>query len=152
MRSPERIGALAQLAEDGDWLVAMRALDLLEKLAHDRPQWVQPHKRLFIGALADSDKWEIHLQIVRALPHLDWTARERARVLEILRRDIAHPQKFVRAWALDSLARFAQRDPALMPLVERHLGAFERSGSKALVTRARHIRESLGGAARWIGG
>src|SRR5258705_1650637 len=63
-----RIGELAVLTEDSDWLVAMRAIDLLEKLAHENPVWIEPYKHVFIGPLAESDKWEIHLQIVRALP------------------------------------------------------------------------------------
>jgi hypothetical protein len=57
---PDRVEELARLAEDRNWLVSMRALDLLEKIAHDRRDLVQPHRRLFIGPLADSDKWEIH--------------------------------------------------------------------------------------------
>jgi hypothetical protein len=104
---------------------------------------VQPHKRLFIGPLSDSRNWEIRLQVVRALPLLAWTRRERTRVVEILLRDLEHPRKFVRAWALDSLATFAREDPALRPAVVRGLRAFERSGSKALVTRARHIRRRI---------
>lgn len=140
---PQRVAELASLARDEDWLVAMRAVDLLEKLAHERADWVQPFKKLFIGPLADSDKWELRLQVVRALPLLSWTPRERARVIEILRRDLNHPQKFVRAWALDSLALFAERDETLRPSVSRHLATFERSGSKALSTRAKKIRERL---------
>jgi hypothetical protein len=116
---PERISALASLARNEDWLVSMRAMDLLEKLAHEHPEWVQPHKRLFIGPLADSEQWEIRLQVVRALPLLSWTARERKRVIEILGRDIEHPQRFVRAWALGSLATFATNDDDLMPVVSR---------------------------------
>jgi hypothetical protein len=141
--SPRRIRELAALAEDGDQLVSMRAIDLLEKLAHDRPDLVQPHKRLFIGRLADSEVWETRLQIVRALPLLSWTGRERDRVIEILRRDLGHPRKFVRAWALDSLAVLAQEDPALTATVAKALRSFGRSGSKSLVTRARHIRDRL---------
>jgi len=93
-------------------------------------------RRVFIGPLADSDQWEPHLQIVRALPFLRWTPRERSRVLTILRRDLDHPQLFVRAWALDSLARFAQDDATLLPVVLRHLAAFIRSGRPALASRA----------------
>ncbi len=137
---PGRVSELAELAEDGDWIVSMRAMDLLEKLAHEHPDWVQAHKRLFIGPLADSDKWEIRLQVVRALPLLTWTPRERKRALEILRRDLAHSQKFVRAWALDSLAIFAENDRELVPTVARAIRDFERSGTKSLETRARHIR------------
>jgi hypothetical protein len=32
-----RVRRLAALALDKDWLVSMRALDVLEKLAHERP-------------------------------------------------------------------------------------------------------------------
>jgi hypothetical protein len=141
---PARVAELATLAEDSDWLVSMRALDLLEKLAHEHSEWVQPHKRLFVGPLADSDKWEIRLQVVRALPLLQWTPHERKRVVEILRRNLEHPQKFVRAWALDSLATLAREDRDLMRLVLPTLDVFQRSGSKALQTRARHIRDRLG--------
>ena len=140
---PERMAELATLADDGDWLVSMRALDLLEKIAHVHADWVEPHRHLFIGALADSDKWEVRLQIVRALPLLTWKPKERRRAVAILLRDVEHPQKFVRAWALDSLATFAQADATLMPALQRHLCAFESGGSKALATRARHVRTRL---------
>src|SRR5262245_44162585 len=140
---PSLVLELAALAEDEDWLVSMRAMDLLEKLAHAHPDWVLPHKGLFIGALAESDKWEIHLQIVRALPLFRWTGDDRRRVLAILRRDLEHPQKFVSAWALDSLALLAQDDADLRPIVEEALPKLERSGSKALLARARRIRARL---------
>lgn len=138
---PELVGELAALTGDADWLVAMRAVDLLEKLAHEHPDWVEPHKRLFIGPLADSDKWEVRLQVVRALPLFRWSGAELRRAEEIVRRDIAHPQTFVRAWAADSLARFAEKNPALLPDLERCLVQFDASGSKALATRAREIRK-----------
>jgi hypothetical protein len=140
-REPERVAELAHLAHDCDWLVSLRALDLLEKIAHEHADWVRPHKNLFIGPVADSDQWEIHLQIVRALPLFEWTGSQPKRVYEILLKDLRHPQKFVRTWALDSLAQFARRDPAIRPTVVRSLAAFERSGSKSLQTRARHIRK-----------
>jgi len=140
---PERVAELAALAMDRDWLVSMRAVDLLEKLARSHPAWVQPHRQLLIGPLAASDKWEIRLQIVRCLPLLVWTPKERRRVLEILRRDIHHPQKFVRAWALDGLAAMARPGSASAREVERALRDFETSGSKALATRALLIRERI---------
>ena len=143
IRSPERIAELALLARDSDWLVSLRAMDLLEKLAHEHAAWVEPYKELFIGPLADSEKWELRLQVVRALPLFEWSARDRRRAVRILRRDIEHPQKFVRAWALDSLATFAGRDTSLRRTVLNAVRDFETSGSKALESRARRIRERL---------
>lgn len=95
------------------------------------------------GDRPDSDKWEIRLQIVRALPLLRWTARERPRVIEILTENVDYPQTFVRAWALDGLATFSQKDPRLTRLVRKKLVEFERSDSKALQARARNIRARL---------
>lgn len=143
--NPGLVAELARLTGDADWLVAMRAVDLLEKLAHEHPDRVEPHKRLFIGPLADSDKWEIRLQVVRALPLFRWAGAELRRAEEIVRRDAAHPQTFVRAWAADSLARFAGDNPALLPELERCLAQFDASGSKALATRAREIRKRMAG-------
>lgn len=140
---PPRIVELASLAKSSDWLVAMRALDLLEKLARERVEWVEPHKGIFVGPLAEHESWEIHLQIVRALPLFDWTARERRRALSILRRDAEHPQAFVRAWAVDSFAAFAARDPRLLPELGRLLDELAGSGKRSLEARARAIRASL---------
>ena len=104
---------LVALTRDDDWLVVMRAVDLLEKLAHEHAYWVEPYKRVFIGDLADSDKWEMHLQIVRALPLFIWTVSERRRAIDILLRDVEHPRVFVKAWALDSsLMCLARARPA----------------------------------------
>ena len=140
---PARVHELATLAEDEEWLIAQRAVDLMEKLARDHPQWIEPYKKTFIGPLADSDKWEVRLQIVRALPLFRWTPAQMKRVEAILLENVTFPQTFVRAWALDSLATLAARRKRLAPIVERHLYEFERSSSKALRARARHIRARL---------
>jgi hypothetical protein len=140
---PQLIAELAALTADADWLVAQRALDLMEKLAHTHAEWIEPYKTVFIGPLAQSDKWEIRLQIVRALPLFRWSAAQSRRVEQTLIANVSFPQTFVRAWALDSLATLAERRPALRPIVLRYLREFETSSSKALQARARRIRERL---------
>lgn len=142
-RRPSRLKELAALTTDDDWLVTQRALDLLEKLAHEHPDWVEPYKTVFIGPLAESDKWEIRLQVVRALPLFRWTPTQMRRVEAILTANVSFPQTFVRAWALDGLATLSVRRPKLASLVMRQLAAFEQSSSKALQARARAIRERL---------
>jgi HEAT repeat protein len=137
------IAQLIALTEDENWLIVQRALDLLEKIAQEHPDWVEPYKKLFIGRLSKREQWEIRLQIVRALPLFRWTPAQARRVEAILRENLDFPQTFVRAWALDSLARFSEHRPKLSAVVERQLRKFERSSSKALQARARHIRERL---------
>lgn len=137
------IRELAALVEGQDWLVSMRSMDLLEKLAHENVHWVEPYRALFIGPLADSERWEVRLQVVRALPLFAWSPKERRRAVEILLRDAKHPRKFVRAWAVDSLEQFAEKDPALKPKLLGLLRELEGSGSKALASRARQIRSRM---------
>ncbi|HQZ41141.1 MAG TPA: hypothetical protein PLH72_19120, partial [Vicinamibacterales bacterium] len=45
---PERVAGVAALAEDADWLVSLRALDVLENLVHEHADWVDPYRHLFI--------------------------------------------------------------------------------------------------------
>ena len=141
--NPALVADLAALTNDADWLVVQRAFDLLEKLAHEHPDWIEPHKLAFIGPHALSDKWEIRLQIVRALPFFQWTSTQRKRVEEILLDGVKFPQTFVRAWSLDSLATLATQNTRLLPVVRRHIRLFARSDSKALQARAKAIRERL---------
>jgi hypothetical protein len=141
--NPSLVIELAALTADEDWLVTQRALDLLEKLAREHAEWIAPHKEVFIGPLAASDKWEIRLQIVRALPLFQWSPTQADRVEKILLENVAFPQTFVRAWALDGLATLAERKTTLMPIVRRRLREFEQSPSKALHARAKHIRARL---------
>ena len=142
-RNPSLVSELAALTADEDWLVTQRALDLLEKLAREHADWIAPHKDVFIGPLAESDKWEIRLQIVRALPLFHWSPTQADRVERILLENVTFPQTFVRAWALDSLATFAERKTTLMPIVRGYLREFEQSPSKALHARAKQIRARL---------
>jgi hypothetical protein len=142
-RDPSLVSQLVALTRDDDWLVRLRSLDILEKLAHDHPAWIEPHKTIFIGPLADSEQWEIRLQIVRVLPVFRWSAAQRRRAEAILLENVDFPQTFVRAWALDGLATFAESNAALRPVVARHLTTFEQSGSKALQARARQIRARM---------
>ena len=144
-QNPSLVAELVALTADEDRLVTQRALDLLEKLAHDHPERIAPYKKIFVGPLAASDKWEIRLQIVRALPLFRWSPAQARRVEEILLENVVFPQTFVRAWALDGLATLAAQKAALVPIVRRHLRDFEASPSKALQARAKHIRARLGG-------
>jgi hypothetical protein len=112
-RDPALVSHLVALTRDPDWLVAQRALDLLEKLAQDRPDRIAPYKRVFLGPLAHSDKWEVRLQIVRVSPLFHWTRTQLRQVERILVENVSFPQTFVRAWALDSLSRLAEGHPTL---------------------------------------
>jgi len=123
---PARVKDLAALTADDDWLVAQRAVDLLEKLAHEHPDWIEPYKAVFIGPLAESDKWEIRLQIVRALPLFRWTpAQARSR------RD-SHRKRLVPADLRSGLGARQPRDPVHASAAPRASGDEAFGGVRAV--------------------
>lgn len=92
-------------------------------------------------AYLDPDaRWDLRLAAVRSLPHFSLTDLERQEALAFLWEQAEGANKFVRAWALDSLSHFALDDAQvrhrLMPLLTEAV-----AGTSAAV-RAR-ARESL---------
>jgi len=82
--------------------------------------------------------WAMHLQIVRLLPRLTWTGEEYQLVLAYLFKQAEGANRFIKAWALDSLATFAQTDPTIEPRVVQMLVDAMEMGSAAIRVRARH--------------
>ena len=80
----EAVAELAGLTGDDDWLVGQRACDALEKLAHEKPEMVDPYKRVFVDHI-NSPYWEVRLQCVRAIPLFAWTADEKLNIISALR-------------------------------------------------------------------
>lgn len=138
----EAVAELARLTGDSDWLVGQRACDALEKLAHEKPDWVDPCKQVFIDHI-DSPYWEVRLQCVRAIPLFEWTADEKQNIVCALRPRLEDEQKFVRAWALDAFATIAGANSELRVELMSHLDGFLGSGVASLRARARAIAKRL---------
>jgi hypothetical protein len=141
-RHPSLVRAPAALTRDRDWLVAQRALDLLEKVAHDYPELVAPHKRVFLRSRTATSGKSGCRSCERCLS-FHGPRNQLHRVERILVESVSFPQTFVRAWALDSLSLLAERRPSLRAIVQRHVRVFERAESKALNARARHVRARI---------
>jgi hypothetical protein len=142
-REPSRLRELVSLLDASDPLVVQRSLDVLEKVARRDARCVQPFRARFLE-LADSDRWEVLLQLVRLLPLLTWTGRQRARVQEILRSNLSHPRAFVRAWALDGLAALAGSDAEQRTEVRKLAAQLAATDDKAVQVRARAILARTG--------
>ena len=64
--NPALVDEVAILTDDPDPLVVQRALDLLEKLAHHHPEWVEPHKTRFIpGAEHPEPEQDLRLPVLQ---------------------------------------------------------------------------------------
>lgn len=137
-----RIAELVELTGDADPLVAYRACDVLEKLAHDDMAAVSEFRHVFVQRMTHP-YWEARLQCVRAVSLFEWGEAERVEVITALRERLDDEKQFVRAWALDSFAAFANGDETLQGEVDARIREFLGSQSKALQARARAIAKCL---------
>ena len=90
-----------------------------------------------LAGLDTENHWTARLHAVRLVPFLSWNAEESRLIVEGLFVLERGENLFVRAWALDSLAHFAEKDAELadrvMPLLVEAIG----SGSGSVRARAK---------------
>ena len=141
---PSRVRELVAVLEGDDAFAQMRALDLLEKLARENREWVEPCKGEFLRGWDRSDIWENRLATVRALGLFEWSGADLESALSILRRLIDDEQKFVKAWALDSFALISLGHPELKEEAVGYVMEALGSGAKSVQARARSTAKRLG--------
>jgi HEAT repeat protein len=139
---PIAIDELARLTADVEPLVSSRACDVLEKLAHENPTWVQRHRTVFLACM-NAPYWEARLQCARAVALFEWSEIERPRVIEALRKRIDDEQKFVRCWALNSFAVLVGEDPQYWAELDERIAKFLTCDSPSMRARARAIAKRL---------
>lgn len=140
--TPDLVAEIANLLDDPDALIQMRALDLLEKIAVDNPEAVQPYVDSILSF--QSPLWEVDLQLARLLPRLTWNDQQIVCVIERLRKMVRSDQKLVRAWSLDGLATLSTSHSKLRPEVDELIADFLASPHGSLRARARAIAKRLG--------
>jgi len=124
-------------------LIRMRSADAVEKIAAQRPEYLQPHKEKLIGQVARIDQQEIRWHVAQMLPRLKLTQEERATAVEILLDYLGDKSKIVKTFAMQALADFAERDASLRPTVIRLLEELATTGSPAMKSRGRKLLERL---------
>lgn len=139
LADPALLAPLAEGLLADDPLVRMRAADALEKVTAQHPDWLQAHKALLLGEAARLDQQEVRWHVAQMLPRLELSAGERARAVAILRADLDHESRIVRAFALQALSELADRDPAQRQEVLALLEELSVTGCPAVRSRARKL-------------
>lgn len=143
LADPKRFAELLKCLWNEDPIVRMRAADAAEKVSVTRPELLQPHKREFLGLLAEAEQIELRWHVALMVPRLALSAPERRRASAALQRYLNDRSSIVRTFALQGLAGLARQDANLIESVKSTLEESLRTGTPAMKARARKLLNEL---------
>lgn len=126
-----------------DPVVRMRTADAVEKITNSHPEYLEPHKSLFLEQIALVQQQEVRWHVAQIYPRLELSQRETDLAIEHLKTYLQDDSRIVRTFAMDSLAQFAERDPSLEPWVVALIEEMVEDGSPAMQTRGRKLLARL---------
>lgn len=127
-----------------DPVIRMRAADVVEKVTQEQPELLEPYRDILLNDVARIEQQEVRWHVAQMLPRLEWSESARADVIELLLDYLADASRIVVTSAMQALAEFAERDPALRLQVAPILDELTRTGSPAMRARGRRSLERLG--------
>lgn len=122
-----------------DPLVRMRAADVVEKVTIQHPQYLQAYKDLILVKIAMIRQQEVRWHVAQILPRLKMNQEEVQAAVEILKIYLEDDSRIVRTFAMDSLAYFAESDPALESWAIALIEEMVEDGSPAMQSRGRKL-------------
>jgi len=143
LSNPDRFGELMTGMQHPDPVVPMRAADAAEKVSAEHPDYLSPCTHELLHQIGQSTQQEVRWHVAQMLPRLTLSADEHAVAVALLYGYLNDRSAIVQTFALDALATFAQRDPALRPEVVRLLDEAQTAERAAIRARARKLLTAL---------
>jgi hypothetical protein len=134
----EKASSLVQCLSDTDGNIRARAVSVLERLSRRHPELVKCAGTKLLSLCVSEEPWFVRMDTARLLPLVDWSGEDREKVLRFLVEQADGNNRFVAAWALDSLGKMAESDPEIFEIAMPRLLQALQQGRGAVSTRARH--------------
>jgi len=119
--------------------IRMRASDAVEKITRLHPEWLEPHKKLFINRIAEIEQQEVRWHTSQILPRLNLTADERKKVFALLLSYLDDNSRIVNTCSMQALADIALQDNAYLDNVRDILSRLIEIGSPAMKARGKKL-------------
>lgn len=132
------------LFEDDAWL-RMRAVDTLEKVCREHPDWLLPYVDRLLTDVAANSQPSIQWHLAEIFSEIELTPSQRVRAIEIMKHNIADVSVdwIVAANTMATLARFVNHGHVSKADLIRLLKIQQTHHSKAVVKRATKLLEQL---------
>ena len=124
-------------------LVKMRAAQVINRVASQRPDYLESYNNRFIEVLAQAGERQYRRNLIMLLPHLKLNEAEKVKISAILGGFLRDKTVTIVIAALEAMVELAGDDPEkqvkLLPIVDE----LARTGSPAIRVRARRAQEKL---------
>jgi len=138
--TPALFGEVFEGMLDDDPGVRMRSADALEKVSSGHPQYLQPFKQRLITEVSGIKQQEVRWHVAQMFSYLELNEKEREMIAEILFSYIETDRSnIVKVFSIQTLAELAEQDDKLRPQVVGKLQQVMKTGSPALVNRAKKL-------------
>jgi hypothetical protein len=127
----------------GDPIVRMRSADAVEKITAEHPEYLQPYKKKLIQEIAKIEQHEVRWHVAQLLPRLTVSDEEQSRIVTILLDYLDDKSKIVKAFSMEALAAFAERDSRIRSQIIPLLEELTTTGSPAMTSRGRKLLKRL---------
>jgi hypothetical protein len=118
----------------------MRSADALEKVSVKHPEYLQPFKARLIEEVSRVNQQEVRWHVAQMFSRLELNGTERDAVMQILLAYLdTDESRIVKVFSIQTLAALAEKDTGIRPRVIGKLKEFARTGSPAMVNRARKL-------------
>ncbi|MEI7604340.1 MAG: hypothetical protein WCJ19_04955 [bacterium] len=116
----------------------MRSADALEKISLEKPELLQPYKKLLLGKVSMINQQEVQWHLAQMFSYLELTPSEEKKVVQILFQFLdTTNSSIVRVFSIQTLADIAERNNGLSKKILKRIKDEVRVGSPAVVTRGK---------------
>ena len=117
----------------------MRASDAIEKITRSHPEYLIPHKKLFLTKIAGINQKEVRWHTAQILPRLNLTKREREKVYNLMMKYLDDESSIVRTFAMQALTDIALQETSYIPRVEKLIQKLMKNGTPAMKSRGKKL-------------
>ena len=135
--------AVMLIIDGDDAVVAMRAVDAIEKATRTRHELLVPVREQLLHLLETAELRELRWHMAQIVPRLELSRAETERVVAILEDYLQDSSSIVKTESLQALADLATTDNRWVDRVLRLLDVAAKNGTPAMQARARKLRATL---------
>ena len=143
LHEPNLFDELFELIFVEDPLVQMRAADAAVKVARERPELLQLHKKSIIKEIPKIDQQEVQWAAAEMYGLLKLTKKECAIIYELLVKNLQHKSSILRTFSMQALVDICRYDPSLMKQVRPIIEDLAKTGTPAMRARGRMLMKRI---------
>ncbi len=125
-------------------IIRMRSADVIEKVAKQHPEYLQPFKSQLINEISRIDQKEVQWHIAQMFAYLTIDQSERDTIMNILLTYLSqNTSAIVKTFSMQTLAIFAERYPDIRPEIIELIECLMKTGSPAIISRGKKLLSRL---------